>query len=104
MYVLDTNVLSELRKATKGTANPDVVAWATAVPATSLFISAITIMELELGVLLKEKQDPAQGAVFRAWLDTQVGPAFTEHILPVDDQVAVEMCSLARSQPEARSR
>lgn len=50
MYVLETNVVSELRNTTKGTANPGVVAWAAAVPASSQFMSAITLMALELGV------------------------------------------------------
>lgn len=100
MYVLDTNVVSELRKATKGTANPGVVAWAAAVPTASLFISAITLMELELGVLLKEKQDLAQGAIFRAWLDTHVRPAFAGRILPVDDQVALKCAALHAANPK----
>ena len=100
MYLLDTNVVSELRKASKGTANPGVVAWAQAVPTSSLFISAITLMELELGVLLKERQDPAQGAVFRAWLDTHVVPAFAGRVLPIDDRVAVKCAALHAANPK----
>lgn len=100
MYLLDTNIVSELRKATKATANPGVVAWASAVPTSSLFISVITLMELELGVLLKERQDPAQGAVFRAWLDTHVRPAFAGRVLPIDDQVAVKCAALHAANPK----
>lgn len=101
MYVLDTNVVSELRKGTNGAANSVVVAWAAAVPTSSLFISDLTLMELELGVLLKEKHDPAEGAAFRAWLDTQVRPAFAGRILQVGcrDYLAPEA---ARLRPRER--
>ena len=69
MFLLDTNVVSELRKARTGKANPHVVSWASRVPAGSLFISAITVLELETGVLLIERRDSAQGVLLRAWLD-----------------------------------
>ena len=58
MFVLDTNVVSELRRAKAGKANKNVTAWATKVPAGGLFLSAITILELELGVLLVERREP----------------------------------------------
>jgi len=97
MSVLDTNVVSELRKTPKGTANPGVLAWADAVLTVGLFISAVTLMEL--GVLLEEKQDPAQGAVLRVWLDTPVRPAFAGRILPVDDLVAARCAALHVARP-----
>ncbi|MDS4042275.1 MAG: type II toxin-antitoxin system VapC family toxin [Candidatus Competibacter sp.] len=88
MYLLDTNVISELRKAKAGKADPRVVAWAERVPAPSLFLSVITLLELEAGVLLIERRDPSQGAILRRWLETQVLPAFSERILAVDTLVA----------------
>jgi hypothetical protein len=88
MYVLDTNVVSELRKAKSGKASRHVIAWARTVPASSLFLSAITILELELGVLLVERRDQAQGRVLRAWLDHHVLPAFADRVLSVDVEVA----------------
>ena len=88
MYLLDTNVISELRKAKVGKADPRVVAWAERVPAPSLFLSIITLLELETGVLLIERRDPSQGAILRRWLETQVLPAFSERILAVDTLVA----------------
>jgi len=88
MYLLDTNVVSELRKAKSGRADPNVVAWAQPIPVGSLFLSAITVLELELGVLLIELRDAAQGKVLRGWLDQSVLPAFEGHILPVDVEVA----------------
>ena len=88
MYLLDTNVVSELRKAKSGKADPNVVAWAQPIAVGSLFLSAITVLELELGVLLIRRRDPAQGKVLRAWLDQSVFPAFEGRILPVDVEVA----------------
>jgi len=88
MYVLDTNVLSELRKVRLGKADANVAAWAESVDAADLFISAITIMELELGVLSVERRDAAQGAMLRAWLEQHVLPEFSERTLPVDTAVA----------------
>ncbi|WP_156679737.1 type II toxin-antitoxin system VapC family toxin [Sphingomonas profundi] len=88
MYLLDTNVVSELRKTKNGRADPNVVAWAQPIPVGSLFLSAITVLELELGILLIERRDAAQGKVLRAWLDQSVLPAFEGRILPVDVEVA----------------
>lgn len=88
MYLLDTNVVSELRKAKSGKADANVVAWANSVNAASLFLSAVAILELEMGVLAKERSDPAQGAVLRDWLENHVLPAFAGRILPIDAAVA----------------
>lgn len=88
MFVVDTNVVSELRKVRSGKANPGVAAWAESVPSASMFISAITIHELEHGVLLKERSDPAQGALLRQWLDRSVLAAFESRVLAVDENVA----------------
>lgn len=72
MYVLDTNVVSELRKAKAGKADARVVAWAQGITPGCLFISAITVMEIEMGVLQMERRDLAQSAVLRAWLNDHV--------------------------------
>ncbi len=88
MFLLDTNIISELRKAKSGRANKNVVAWANSVSATSLYLSVITILELETGILLIERRDAAQGAVFRSWLNTHVLPAFSDRIIVVDTAVA----------------
>lgn len=88
MYVLDTNVVSELRKIRAGKADPNVAAWTESVDAADLFVSAITIMELELGVLSIERKDATQGAVLRAWLEQHVLPEFSGRTLPVDTAVA----------------
>ena len=79
MYLLDTKVVSELRKAKSGRADKNVLAWADSVSATRLFLSVITVLELETGVLLVERRDAAQGAVLRSWLNSHVLPAFSDN-------------------------
>ena len=88
MYLLDTNVIAELRKAKSPKIDQNVLAWANSVSAASLFLSVITVLELEKGILLIERRDPTQGAVLRSWLDTHVLPTFRERILPVNTAVA----------------
>jgi hypothetical protein len=88
MFVLDTNVVSELRKVRSGKADTQVAKWADSVEAVSLYLSAITILELEIGVLQMEGRDPSQGALLRAWMDNHVLPEFAERVLPVDIAVA----------------
>jgi len=83
MFLLDTNVISELRRARAGKADSNITAWARAVPPASLFLSAIVIQELEIGTLLAERRDPSKGAILRAWLDDHVLPSFSERILPI---------------------
>ena len=101
MFLLDTNIISELRKAKSGKADKNVVAWANSVSATSLYLSVITILELETGILLIERRDSAQGAVLRSWLNTHVLPAFSERIIVVD--TAVAQCCAKLHVPEPRS-
>ena len=88
MYLLDTNVIAELRKAKSPKVDQKVLVWANSVPVASLFLSVITVLELEKGILLIERRDPTQGAILRSWLDTYVLPAFRDRILPVDTAVA----------------
>ena len=101
MYVLDTNVLSELRKVRLGKADANVAAWAESVDAADLFVSAITLMELELGVLSMERKDAARGTLLRAWLDEQVLPEFSGRTLAVDTAVALRCAKL--HVPDRRS-
>ena len=101
MFVLDTNVVSELRKVRLGKANMNVTAWAESVDAADLFVSAITIMELEFGVLSIERKDATQGAMLRSWLEQQVLPEFARRTLPVDTAVAQRCARL--HVPDKRS-
>lgn len=100
MYILDTNVVSELRKIRLGKADEHVARWADNVNATDLYLSVITVQELEIGVLLAERRDPVQGSMFRSWLNNHVLPGFAGRILPVD--MAVAICSAKLHVPDPR--
>jgi predicted nucleic acid-binding protein len=101
MYLLDTNVISELRKAKSGKADKNVEAWANSVNVSNLFLSVITILEIETGVLLIERKDAVQGAVLRSWLNAHVLPAFSDRILVVD--TAVAQCCAKLHVPDPQS-
>lgn len=101
MYILDTNVVSELRKVRFGKADANLIAWTENVDAADLYLSAITILELELGVLSVERRDGPQGAILRSWLQQLVLPEFSERTLPVDTVVAQRCARL--HVPDKRS-
>lgn len=99
MYLLDTNVVSELRKVRLGKADRHVANWADSIDAADLYLSAITIQEIEIGVLLAERRDSSQGAIFRSWMNDHVLPAFTGRILTVDTAVALRSARLHVPDP-----
>ena len=99
MFLLDTNVLSELRRRER--THPRVAAWADSVHAGDLFLSVISILEIEAGTLLLARRDKAQGAVLRAWIDDKVLPAFAGRILPIDTAVALRCARLHVPDPRA---
>lgn len=101
MYLMDTNVVSELRKVGDGKADTRVVAWISGHDAASFFISALTLMELEIGILRIERRDEAQGERLRRWMDRHVLPEFLERTLPVDSAVALKCARLHVPDPRA---
>ncbi len=94
MYILDTNVVSELRKAKEGKGDRNVAAWALRGPAARLFLSSITILELEYGVLRLERRNAFQGSILREWLEEYVLPTFGSRTLAVDTIVARRCAAL----------
>lgn len=99
MYLLDTNVVSELRKVRTGKADPNVSRWADSVDTGDLYISVISAQELEIGVLLVERRDTTQGAMLRTWFNHLVLPAFAGRILPVDTTIALRSARLHVPDP-----
>ena len=99
MFLLDTNVVSEMRKAGTGRADARVVRWLAQFDATSFYLSAVSVMELELGVLLAERRDSAQGRFLRAWMGNQVLPEFAGRTLNVDQAVALRCARLHVPNP-----
>src|SRR6218665_1305501 len=102
MYVLDTNVVSELRKVRLCKAAAGMTAWGQSVDAADLFVSAITIMELALGVSSIERKDATQGAMLRSWLEQHMLPEFSDRPLPVDTAAARRPAACARQARRAR--
>ena len=100
MYLLDTNVISELRKVGDGKADGRVTAWVADSDATSFYVSALTLMELEIGILRIERRDSLQGQRLRAWMDRRVLPEFLERTLPVDSAVALTCARLHVPDPQ----
>ena len=97
MFVLDTNVISELRHG-KPQQSSAVRAWAAAQPSSMFYLSAITILELEKGVQALERRTPPQGGALRAWL-TGVRAAFSGRILPFTENTAPICASLHTPNP-----
>jgi toxin FitB len=97
MYLLDTNVLSEMRRRTR--MNPRVAAWALSIHPGDLYLSVITILEIEIGAQRMARKDVAQGAVLRAWIDHQVLPVFAGRILSLDIAMAQRCASLHVPNP-----
>ena len=92
MYVLDTNVLSELRPG-KAQQSREVRAWAAGIPDGRIFVSAVTILEQEMGVLQLERRTPPQGSALRTWFDS-VRKAFEGRVLPFTGEVAMRCAAL----------
>jgi hypothetical protein len=99
MYLLDTDVAFELRKAfgahsSRPKIDMQVKTWIGSVPDSSLYLSVITVLELEIGCMLLERRDPAQGNVLRSWIENYALPAFAGRILAVDLPVAQRCAAL----------
>jgi len=99
MFLLDTNIISELRRPAKADAN--VMAWANAVPVANLFLSAISILEIELGALRVQRRDAAHGTILRRWIDERILTYFDGRILPVDTVVSQRCARLHVPDPRA---
>jgi len=101
MYLLDTNVVSEFRKLGSAQINSNVKEWADATDPELMFLSAISILELEIGVLQVERRDKKQGQVLRKWLSKHVLPAFSGRVLSVDLAVAQRCATLHVPNPKS---
>ena len=101
MFLLDTNVVSELRKVGSGKVDSQVEKWATSTPGTQTFISTITIFEIERGVLLMERRDSQQGQVLRQWLNNHVLTHYSDRIIPISTRIAQRCAALHVPAPMA---
>lgn len=99
MFLFDTNVISELRRPER--ANRNVVAWASALPAASFYLSAISILEIKLGALQVARRGPAQGSMLRSWIDDQILARFDGRILAINAAVAQRCTRLHVPDPRS---
>jgi predicted nucleic acid-binding protein len=97
MYLLDTNVVSNLRRRDR--ADRNVLAWISRHRPEELFLSAISVLEIEIGARLIERKDRPQGAVYRTWVDEKVLPGFEGRILAFDLEVALRCAPLHVPDP-----
>ena len=99
-FLLDTNALSEMRKIRLGRADPKVAAWSEHVSARDLFVSVITLQEIEMGLLLLQRRDAAQAGPLRHWFDAQVLPMFSGRTLPVT--LGIALCCARLNVPDPK--
>ncbi len=99
MYLLDTNVVSELRQTAAGKGDARVGAWQAQTDLGSCFISTLTLLEIEVGVLRMERRDAAQGRVLRQWLEQSVRSIFAGRTLSADEAVAHQTAALHVPNP-----
>jgi predicted nucleic acid-binding protein len=99
MFLLDTNVVSEFRKIGGGKADRNVADWSAGLRPSDLYLSVITIHELEIGLRLITRRDAAQGAILRTWVESYVLKVFDGRILPVDTAIALRSAQLHVPDP-----
>jgi predicted nucleic acid-binding protein len=99
LYLLDSNVVSELRKASSGKADQKVIAWAASVPVQAMRLSVISVLEIELGIRQLERRDTKQSRHLRLWLNSMLLPAFSGRVLNVDLDIALTCASLHVPNP-----
>jgi predicted nucleic acid-binding protein len=95
-YLLDTNVISELRKA--GRAHPKVIAWAEATNSSDIGTSVVVLAEIRRGIELKRRKDDEQARVLDHWFD-QIRAGFGDRILPIDEVIADKWARLSVPNP-----
>jgi len=95
-FLLDTNVVSELRKPS---ADAGVVTWAAQLARRDAYLSVVTIREIEAGIILVERRDERQGAVLRSWLEERVLVQYADRLLPADLTVARRAAALHVPDP-----
>jgi predicted nucleic acid-binding protein len=94
MPLLDTNVISELRKLPSGKADLGVQEWAKSVSLSDMYLSTITVFELEMGVLRIKRKDSAQAKVLHDWLHRVVLPDFEGRILEIGTEISLLCAAL----------
>lgn len=98
-FLLDTNVVSDLRGVRSGRADPGLIRWHASVSERDCFLSAVTVSEIETGILRAERRDPAAGRVLRAWLEGALLPTFRHRLLAFGLPEALRCATLHVPEP-----
>jgi len=98
MYLLDTNVISELRKLRNGKADPTFAQWFQSVPVELVYTSVISFFEIEIGILLLGRRDPKQAEVLRDWFE-KIGTMLQGRVVPIDQAAAVHCAAISVPDP-----
>lgn len=101
MYLLDTNVISELRKAGTSKINPQVHDWAESIAPTQMFLSVISILEIEQGILSVARRDKKQSQLLKKWMMQMILPVFSDRIIPIDVPIALRCAELHIPDPSS---
>jgi toxin FitB len=92
-YLFDTNVISELRKGRR--ANKGASAWAMTIPEDQIFLSVITLHEIERGILGAERSGRPEASILRTWFDRELQPSYVFRTLPVTPEIALKAAPFA---------
>ena len=93
MYLLDTNVVSELRRPRP---HASLIAWLSGIAADQIFISAVTLGELQAGVENTRQQDPGRAEIIESWIDSV---ALSHNVLPMDGGAFRRWAQLMHGKP-----
>jgi predicted nucleic acid-binding protein len=94
MYLIDTNIVSEMRRLDTGKANPGVQRWSSSVARDQMFLSVVTVYELEIGILRLMRNDILQATILEDWLHRQVLSAFDSRMLGIDKEIMLRCAPL----------
>jgi toxin FitB len=92
MYLLDTNIVSDLRRPSRIT--PSAERWFQVVPNTQIFISSISIFEIQHGIVALRRRDPPRATHLQRWFETAVLATFIGRIIPLDTEAALKGAEL----------
>lgn len=101
MFLLDTNVISELREPRSRPADQHVLRWARSVPPNALYLSVVSVLELELGMLQIDRRDPIQGQILRVWIEGKIIHRFAGRVLAIDLKIARRCAALHVPDPRS---
>lgn len=103
MYLLDTNVISEIRKIRNGKANQGVAEWFFTTPLDELFLNDIVLLEVKQGALLaRHNNDLIKAQMLDDWADNQLPKQFGERILPISRHICLIASTLHIPNPRDR--